>query len=80
MCRFNMNVLFDNLFNKGIYSYLLVMLTMFIWYILFIAGIRLIIQETIPSSFDKCLKSYISVVKACEVVKARFINNQNESD
>ena len=72
-----MTTLINTWFNSGLVSYLLIMLTIFMLYMMILAGVRIIIESAIPKAFEQCAKIYVSISRAADVAKAKLLKEQD---
>ena len=72
-----MTELIHTWFNSGIVSYFIVMLTIFMLYMMILAGVRIIIETAIPKAFEQCAKMYLSISRAADVAKAKLLKEQD---
>ena len=66
------------LFNSGIVSYLLVMLTLFILWMMILGGIRILIETSLPKAMVEILKNYLAIKNAAEVARKKLEKNDNQ--
>mgnify|MGYP006268359189 CR=1 FL=1 len=65
-------------FNSGIVSYLLVMLTLFILWMMILGGIRILIETSLPKAMVEILKNYLAIKNAAEVARKKLEKNDNQ--
>jgi hypothetical protein len=74
-----MNELVKQWFESGAISYILTSLTLGVVGVLILGSIRVLIEDTIPTAFEKCCKSYF-ICKHASVIAYNNIEKQNQNE